>query len=113
MQPQEFKIGLAMAGAVSAGAYTAGVLDFLIEALDAWEAAKARGERVPMHRVSLDAASGASAGAMCAALLSILLPGRFPHVRVNADYQPQGDSGEPAVNRLYHAWVEAIGIEPL
>src|SRR5271163_2793770 len=31
-----FKIGINMAGAVSAGAYTAGVLDFLIEALDAW-----------------------------------------------------------------------------
>lgn len=29
----EFKIGVTMAGAVSAGAYTAGVLDFLIEAL--------------------------------------------------------------------------------
>ena len=30
-----------MAGAVSAGAYTAGVIDFLIEALDAWEGREA------------------------------------------------------------------------
>ena len=29
-----------MAGAISAGAYTAGVFDFLIEALDEWEKAK-------------------------------------------------------------------------
>jgi len=29
-----FRIGINMAGAVSAGAYTAGVLDFLTEALD-------------------------------------------------------------------------------
>ena len=28
------KLGINMAGAVSAGAYTAGVLDFLIQALD-------------------------------------------------------------------------------
>jgi predicted patatin/cPLA2 family phospholipase len=32
-----FKIGLVLAGAVSAGAYTAGVVDFLFEALEAWE----------------------------------------------------------------------------
>ena len=35
-----FRIALNMAGAVSAGAYTAGVLDFLIDALDAWYAEK-------------------------------------------------------------------------
>jgi hypothetical protein len=33
-----FEIGLVMAGAVSAGAYTAGVVDFLIQALDQWHA---------------------------------------------------------------------------
>ena len=36
---KEFQIGLAMSGAVSAGAYTAGVFDFLIQALDEWEKA--------------------------------------------------------------------------
>lgn len=35
-----FKIGLTMAGAISGGAYTAGVLDFLFEALAEWEKAK-------------------------------------------------------------------------
>ena len=37
---KSFEIGLAMAGAISAGAYSGGVLDFLIEALDAWEKEK-------------------------------------------------------------------------
>ena len=31
-----FRIAINMAGAISAGAYTAGVLDFMTEALDAW-----------------------------------------------------------------------------
>ena len=38
--PKTFEIGLVMAGAVSAGAYTAGVVDFLIEALDTWDQAR-------------------------------------------------------------------------
>jgi hypothetical protein len=38
--PGVCEIGLVLAGAVSAGAYTAGVIDFLIEALDAWEGAQ-------------------------------------------------------------------------
>src|SRR4051812_2335307 len=35
-----FDIGLVMAGAVSAGAYTAGAIDFLLQALDTWYAEK-------------------------------------------------------------------------
>lgn len=31
-----FEIGLCMAGAVSAGAYTAGLMDYLIETPDKW-----------------------------------------------------------------------------
>jgi hypothetical protein len=34
--PPTFEVGLALAGAASAGAYSAGVLEFLIEALDTW-----------------------------------------------------------------------------
>ena len=36
-----FHLGINVAGAVSAGAYTAGVLDFLTEALEQWYVAKA------------------------------------------------------------------------
>jgi hypothetical protein len=38
--PTTFHLGLTMAGAVSAGCYTAGVMDYLFEALDLWERAK-------------------------------------------------------------------------
>ncbi len=34
MQNEPFQLGICMAGAVSAGAYTAGVLDCLMEALE-------------------------------------------------------------------------------
>ncbi len=37
-----FYIGLNMAGAVSAGAYTADVMDFLIDSLDTWYAERER-----------------------------------------------------------------------
>ncbi len=105
-----FRIGLAMAGAVSAGAYTAGVLDFLFEALDAWYDARARGENVPRHDISLDVASGASAGAMCASLLAIALPYDFPHARLDAQRQP---NAEALKNPFYRAWVEDIDIRPM
>ncbi len=33
-------LGICMAGAISAGAYTAGVIDYLLESLENWEKAK-------------------------------------------------------------------------
>jgi hypothetical protein len=52
--------------AISGGAYAAGVIDFLFQALSEWEKAKA--ERpddpgIPRHAVRLKVVSGASAGA--------------------------------------------------
>ena len=32
-----FEVALVLSGAISAGAYTAGVIDFLIEALESWQ----------------------------------------------------------------------------
>ena len=43
-----FEFGLSLAGGVSCGAFTAGAVDFIVEALDAWEAARERG--MPMRR---------------------------------------------------------------
>jgi len=41
-----------MAGAVSAGAYTAGVMDYLIEALQEWQRRKDAGlPDTPSHKV--------------------------------------------------------------
>lgn len=101
-EPPVFRLGLTLAGAVSAGAYSAGVLDFLREALDAWEQAKARGidsdnKPVPMHRVQIKAISGTSAGAMCAAMFVGTLR-----------KQPVDTP-----SALYKAWVEQIDIEPM
>lgn len=73
-----FHLGLTMAGAVSAGAYTGGVMDYLFEALDKWERAKACKSEddlpedlkgidlslVPQHKVIINAMGGNSAGGM-------------------------------------------------
>src|ERR1700679_956103 len=100
-----FKIGINMAGAISAGAYTAGVLDFLTEALDAWYAAKARGEVVPQHDVTIEVFTGASAGGMCAAISAISLQQDFEHIQ---------DAGKAGTNnRLFESWVNRIDIQEL
>jgi predicted acylesterase/phospholipase RssA len=100
-----FRIGINMAGAISAGAYTAGVLDFLIEALDAWYAARGRGELVPMHDVSIEVFSGASAGGMCAAISAVMVHEDFEHIH---DTSRRGTT-----NRLYESWVNRIDIREL
>lgn len=64
-----FHLGLCMAGSVSAGAYTAGVVDYLLETLRNWEQAKASGESdLPIHQVELDLLGGTSGGGITAAL---------------------------------------------
>ena len=103
-----FHLGINMAGAVSAGAYTAGVLDFLTEALEQWYAAKAVPSPVPQHDVSIDIFSGASAGGMCAAISAVMLQGPFQHIHSPADATVQNTT-----NRFYESWVNKIDIEPL
>ena len=77
-----FEIGLVMAGAVSAGAYTAGVIDFLIQALDEWEKAKEQARKdlaegkttdCPMHEVRIKVMAGASANSWACAKLEAVL----------------------------------------
>ncbi len=105
-----FELGLCMAGAVSAGAYTAGVLDLLIEALDAFaqekQSRRQRGEP-PLHEVTLSVLGGASAGGMCAALAALFCDAEFPPVT------PGADDVTKAANPLYTAWVQKIDIRPL
>jgi hypothetical protein len=99
-----FRLGLVMAGAVSAGAYTAGVLDFLFEALMEWEKEKkAKPNDTPNHNVIIDAISGASAGGSSAAL-SCILPalGYYP--------VPTPDHDNASRNLLYQAWVKNIDL---
>ena len=108
-----FRMGLALAGAISAGAYSAGVVDFIVEALDAYEAARTTGQADgepwtgPTHAVRVPVITGASAGGMTAAMAALQLQGDFEHLG------PGRRPTEAARNRLYAGWVDEIDIEPL
>ena len=117
-----FEIGLVMAGAISAGAYTAGVVDFLLQALDEWEQAKAHARahpddpasrECPMHEVRIKVLAGASAGGMTAGLSAGLLGMKYEPV--TAQTKPDGPSPPivPTNNNLYRSWVNTIDIVPL
>jgi hypothetical protein len=114
-----FEIGLVMAGAISAGAYTAGVIDFLIQALDEWEEAKrfARAHpddpaarECPVHEVRIKVMAGSSAGGMTAGLAAGLLGMKFESVTAQP---PPERRAEPWNNTLYRSWVNTIDIDPL
>jgi hypothetical protein len=97
-----------MAGAISAGAYTGGVVDFLIQALDEWEKAKADpNAAVPRHDVKIPVMSGASAGAITSAIAAVAF---------NSNTTPVADVDNPPAenaNRLYDAWVRQIDLSKL
>lgn len=46
MENKTFHIGLTMAGDVSAGAYTGGVIDYLLETLEKWQIAKDKNNKI-------------------------------------------------------------------
>ena len=100
-----FRLGINMAGAISAGAYTAGVFDFLLEALQQWEKAKAENKAVPRHTISIEVLSGASAGGICSGLGALSL---------YDENNPHGESNALSnSSRLHGAWVEDIDISDL
>src|SRR5262249_39648189 len=101
-----FRLGLVMAGAISAGAYTGGVVDFLIQALDEWEKAKAD-PSAPQHRVEIPVMSGASAGAITSAIAAVAFNSETTPV-VDVDRPPPEEA-----NRLYDAWVRQIDLSKL
>jgi predicted acylesterase/phospholipase RssA len=104
-EPGTFEIGLALGGTVSAGTYTAGVLDFLIEALDAWTVAKTANDPLaPRHKVKLKIVCGTSGGGVNAVLLSRALAYAFP---------PGERKSSEAKNPLHDTWVEDIDIREL
>ena len=87
-----FELGLALGGTVSAGAYTAGVLDYLIEALDAWTRAKEDQKAdVPRHKVVVSTLAGASGGAINGCILLRASSFAFPH-------------GAVATNPFWQSW---------
>jgi len=111
--PKEFHVGLTMSGAISAGAYTAGVFDFLIQALDEWEKAR-RGEyralgidpaAIPNHRVGIPVLSGASAGAITAAIGVVALADAGQAPKAFAAPAPGKQKIEYLLPKLYDTWV--------
>jgi hypothetical protein len=106
LPPGRFEFALVLGGTVSAGAYTAGALDFLFEALDAFEAAKAAGE-VPRHDVTLRAITGTSGGGVNAAIAARALAYDFPHVRATS---PVPAPGAP-LNPFYEIWINRLRLE--
>ncbi len=112
----KFEIGLVMAGAVSAGAYTAGVMDYLIETLEAWEDAKAAERNklksnpsyqtsIPLHDIEIKVMTGASAGGMTTAIAAVELLRRAQH--------PEKVKEKNYRSLMYQAWVEKIDITRL
>jgi len=100
-----FEVGLVLAGAVSAGAYTGGVIDFLLEALEQWESRRGQ-PGVPPHRVRIKVISGTSAGAMTATILASSL---------RTGVNPVRSLAPPAAtdNKLYDSWVNQADIFPM
>ena len=99
--PGAFELGLVLAGTVSAGAYTGGVLDFLFEALDAWQRAKDAGDpNAPQHNVVITTVAGASGGAISGAILLRGAGREFEH-------------GQSLDNPFYSAWTRGVDLMKL
>ncbi|HZP98299.1 MAG TPA: patatin-like phospholipase family protein [Reyranella sp.] len=100
-QPPVFELGLVLAGTVSAGAYTAGVLDYLVQALDAWQRAKEDGDPLaPPHKLVISTIGGTSGGAINGALLLRTASWGFARGAVKA-------------NPFYDTWVNRISLDQL
>jgi hypothetical protein len=106
--PDEFHLGITMAGAVSAGCYTGGVMDYLFEILDLWERAKNESldefkdhyDKIPQHKVIIDAMGGASAGGMTTSMAALYaLKGN-----INPVQDPEAKGGTKN-NIFYDSWV--------
>lgn len=98
-----FYLGLCLAGAVSAGAYTAGVMDFLIEALEEWER-KREEDGVPTHRVVIPVIGGASAGGMTGIVAASAINNPIEPVR----HSDKIHNTKHPENKFYHTWVDLV-----
>lgn len=124
-QPSKICLGISMAGAVSAGAYTAGAMDYLIETLERWERMKKeiqnkistgielsdKERAVPLHNVEINILSGASAGGITAAVFAYSLMDGTCFNKEKATNDIIGENYNiPTENhkksKLYTSWVE-------
>lgn len=106
MKKDIFHLGLCMAGSVSAGAYTAGVMDYLLEALRKWEMAKENDATVPQHQVIIDLLCGSSGGGITAAMMFFAAHDAFDHVELSPDGKTYK---KPGNNIFWDSWVELSG----
>jgi hypothetical protein len=107
--PNTFELALVLGGTVSAGSYTAGVIDFLIEALDVWYAMRAdpnQKDNVPTHDTVLKFIAGTSGGGVVAAIAARALAYDFPHV-TRATPNPDAGTGNP----FYDIWVNQLTLD--
>ncbi|MGH7120174.1 MAG: patatin-like phospholipase family protein [Acetobacteraceae bacterium] len=103
-----FEIALVLGGTVSSGAYTAGVMDFLIEALDAWTEARDGNDRaVPRHKTVVRVIAGTSGGGVNAAIAARALAFAFPHVS-------RATSADVAAgNPFYDSWINRLRLKDM
>ena len=105
-----FKIGLCMAGAISGGAYTAGAIDFLLEALEDWQRRKDNKEpNTPSHNIQISVIGGASAGGMTGVIAASAIQNEIEPVR-----KLDGDilATKPN-NKFYNSWVDILSNDML
>jgi hypothetical protein len=107
MSEQTFHLGLCLAGSVSAGAYTAGVMDYLLEALENWEKARGSDSSIPTHKVEIDLFGGASGGGITAAMAFFAFRDQIEHPRLENDGRTFHVN--PKHNILWKLWVELTG----
>lgn len=106
--PPTYRLGLAMAGAVSAGAYTAGAMDHVFQTLRIWAQRQGQDQDnlIPRHRVEIEALSGASAGGIMAALVAFARHVPIPPV---TESQVELDrSLQPTGNLFFDTWVNLL-----
>jgi hypothetical protein len=100
-----FHLGLCMAGSISAGAYIAGVVDYLMEALENWERAKkSEDPRIPGHQVVIDLLGGSSGGGVTSSITYFALRDQLQHAFLANDGRTY--TIDPAANILWQTWVE-------
>lgn len=102
-------IGLALAGAITAGAFTAGVLDYLFNTLKLWEKEyKKNPVNVPEPNIVIDVITGSSAGSIVAAAALLSLVTNKMNSPLNGGILD--DKVNSYDNLLYHIWVN-LGLE--